>query len=766
MARERTGRRALKIVRRTFLGLGAAAVAGVAFGTWAVRRDKENPLTALAGEDEAVFNPFVVIAEDGTITVVAPRAEMGQGVQTTLAAMVAEELDVTLADIEVVHGPTAAAYFNSAMLAEGAFPTHFDRSFLADAQRSVMQGMGKLLGLQVTGGSSSMIDGYDRMREAGATARAALVAAAAERWGVNPDGLQTEGAEVRDPASDRALSYGELALAAAQVETGEVTLKPRRDWRLLGKSQPRVEIGAKVTGAPIFGIDVELPEMLHGTVAISPRFGMRALSADLDAARAVRGVRDVFEIDTQTGHGYGIVADTTWAAFKGAEALAPEWEDAPYPADDAAILDRLETALAAEPSHALMDRGDVDAAFDDPQGTLVEAEYFVPYLAHATMEPMNATAQLRDGKLDIWTGTQAPGIVLSRCAALAGLDKDAVTVHQQFLGGGFGRRAEVDYPLYATAMAMRTEGRPIKVTWTREEDTRHDVYRPAALGRFRAVVPQGAKASAVEMKIASPSIMASLLARTYPNLSAMGPDKSITDGAYNQPVDIENFRVSAHVADIAIPTGYWRSVGNSYNGFFHEGFMDEMAEAAGMDPLAFRLAMIGDDPRLAPARAVLEKVTEMSGFATPRAGGKGRGIAHMLSFGAWVAMVVDVDTRDGVRIERCWVAADPGTVLDPRNFRDQVISGAIFGFSQALGQKITFANGEVVEGNFHDYPMLTMGQTPTFEIEILQNAHHMGGAGEIGTPPAAPALANAIFDATGQRLRRMPFTLDVEVLQI
>ena len=753
-----------KIVRRTFLTLGAVAVGGVAFGTWLVQRDPENPL--VAAEGEGVFNPWLKIAEDGTITVITPRAEMGQGIQTTLAALVAEELDVTLADLTLEHGQPAAAYYNSAMLAEGAFPPHFERGLMAEAQRNLMESMGKVLGLQVTGGSSSIIDAYDRMREAGATARAALKQAAAERWGVSAASLSTEGGRVIDPASDRSASYGELALAAAEVEVDTPALRPRSDWRVLGRAQPRAEIADKVTGAPIFGIDVELPDMLHATVAISPRFGAKPLSADINAARATRGVHDVFEIETTTGHGYGIVADNTWAAFQGAEALAAEWGPATYPDDDTAILRTLTAAIQAPADHALMDKGDVDAAFADPQGTVVEAEYFVPYLAHATMEPMNATARFHDGRLEIWTGTQAPGIVQSRCAALAGIDKDDCIVHTTFLGGGFGRRGEVDYPLYATAIALRTAGRPVKVTWSREEDTRHDTYRPAALGRFRAVVPEGGPASAVEMKIASPSIIRSVIARTYPNLSAAGPDKTVTDGAYNQPVSIPNHRVSAHLADIAIPIGFWRAVGNSYNGFFHEGFMDEMAEASGLDPLAFRLAMIGDDPRLAPARLCLEKVAEMSGFATPRPEGRGIGIAHMLSFGSWVAMAVEVDTSDAIRIEKVWIAADPGIVLDPRNFRDQLISGAIFGFGQALGQQINFADGRVVQENFWDYPMPTMGQTPRFEIEILQNAGHIGGAGEIGTPPAAPALAGAIFDATGQRLRRMPFSLDVDFRQV
>ncbi|RED13182.1 xanthine dehydrogenase family protein molybdopterin-binding subunit [Pontivivens insulae] len=754
-----------KIVRRTFLTAGAVAVGGVAFGAYLVNRDHDNPL--VAGEGEGVFNPFVKIATDGTITVITPRAEMGQGIHTTLAAMVAEELDVPLSSITTEHGPTAAAYYNAGMMEEGAFPPAFHSGLGADAQRSLMASMGKVLGLQVTGGSSSVIDGFDKMREAGAEARAALVTAAANRWSVSPDVLQTENGSVIYAAGEQSATYGELVLEAAEVEVEEIpALKSRRDWAVLGKRQMRTDIAEKVTGAPIYGIDVQLPDMLYGTVKISPRFGAAAVSFDDTAARAVPGVLDIVEIETTTGKGFGIIATNTWAAFKGAEALQVEWGDAPYPADDAGITNRLVAAIEAEGTQSLMDRGDVDAAFADPQGTIIEAEYSVPYLAHATMEPMNATAQLTEEGLTIWAGTQAPGIVQSRCAALAGLDKDNVTVNTVFLGGGFGRRGEVDFPLYATALAMQTDGKPIKVTWTREEDTTHDTYRPAAMARMRAVVPEGARADAVEMKVAAPSIIPSVIARTYPNLSAAGPDKTLTDGAYNQPVNYDNFRVSGHAADLSIPVGFWRSVGHSYNCFFHEGFMDEQAEAAGMDPLAYRLAVMEGDDRLDPARGVLNKVAEMSGWRGSVPQGKGRGLAQSLCFGTWIAMVVQVDATDDIRIEKVWAAADPGTVMDPRLFRDQVIGGAIYGFSAALGEEINFEDGQVVQQNFWDYSFMNMEQCPEFEIELLQTSPHIGGAGEVGTPPAVPALANAIYAATGQRLRQMPLSRDVRFLGV
>ncbi|MEL6678836.1 MAG: molybdopterin cofactor-binding domain-containing protein [Pseudomonadota bacterium] len=753
-----------KIARRTFLGVLAVGAGVTAFGYWQYRRPYDNPLADDLAEGEATFNPFVKIAADNTITVITPRAEMGQGVQTTLAALVAEELDVRLDQLTVEHGAPSAAYYNEAMLAEGAPFPMFDESFLAEFQRGAMTVMSKFLGLQVTGGSSSMIDAYGKMREAGCAARHALMAAAGERWGVAPATLETSNGTVTNPATGDSLTYGDLAVAAARAELpSDMTLRPRSDWKILGRPVQRVEMQDKVTGGRIFGIDVELPDMLHATVRMSPRFGATAERMDDSAALAIPGVRRVVPIESTTGTGFGVIADTTWAAFKGAEALEITWGPAPYPGDDAGIAAALETALGDEPVTALMDKGDAAAVIAEaPAAQVLQARYSVPYLAHACMEPMNATARLAAGKLEIWTGTQAPGIVAIATARQLGIETEDVTVNVTHLGGGFGRRGEIDYPVYAAEIARHTDGRPVKVTWTREEDTRHDTYRPAALGAFSAKLRSGGAAEAVEMKIAAPSIMKSVIGRTFPDMSAMGPDKTITDGAFNQPVMIENHRVTGHEADLTIPVGFWRAVGNSFNGFFHEGFMDEMAVASGMDPLDYRLAMMGDDPRLDPARGVLRKVAEMSGWGAELPDGKGQGIAHIVSFGTWTAMVVQVDASGGdVVIEKVWCAADPGEVLDPGMFTDQITSAAIFGFSSAMGQELTFVDGEVQQGNFWDYGFMNGAQCPEFEVAFLETSKHLGGAGEVGTPPSIPALANAIYAATGERLREMPFTRKV-----
>ncbi len=755
--------RALKYTRRAFLGLAAIGAGGLAVGYYYYRRPYPNPLPATAADGEAVFNPYVKISAAGAITLIAPRAEMGQGVQTTLAALVAEELDVSLDQVAVEHGPASSAYYNAAMLAEGGpFPV-FDDSFMAEMARGAMGVVSKFLGLQVTGGSSAMVDGFEKMRVAGAAARHVLVQAAAEKWGVAAAGLTTADGVITNPATGATLGYGDVAAAAAALDPpSSPDLRPREAWKLLGKPQSRVEIREKVTGGRIFAIDVSLPDMLYGTVKMSPRFGAGPVSVDTAAALAIPGVVDIVELDTATGKGFGIVAENTWAAFKGAEALDVEWGEAPYPADSATIRKVLDAALDAEPSFEMGSVGDVEAAFADaPAEEVIEATYDAPYLAHATMEPMTAAARFNAGKLEIWTGTQAPGIVQMACASLLGIESEDVTVTTTHLGGGFGRRSEVDFTLYAAAIAARTNGRPVKVTWTREEDIRHDAYRPIARGRFCARVTPGTGLTALDMKIASPSPIKSVLGRTFPDLSPASDDKSVLDGAFNQPVTIANSRYQAAVADLSIPTGFWRSVGNSFNGFFHECFLDEAAEKAGQDPLDFRLSLMGDD-RFRPAREALKAVADMAGWGTPRAAGRGIGIAHVLSFGTWVAQVVEVEiVDDTVRIDKVWCAADPGLVLDPEIFEAQMVSGIVYGLSQAIGQEITFEDGMVVEENFPDFPLMTLAQCPKIEVALLENSPRMGGAGEPGTPPAAPALANAIHAATGKRIRRLPLSHEI-----
>jgi isoquinoline 1-oxidoreductase beta subunit len=745
-----------KIARRTFL-IGAAAIAGgAAFGYYTYRKPYANPLEKGLAEGEVTFNPYVKIAADNTITVIAPRAEMGQGVSTSLAALVAEELNVGLDSVRVEQGPTDWAYYNSAMLAEGGPFAFYNEGAVAEAVRGLMGATGKILGLQGTGGSSSMRDAFDKMREAGAAARELLIAAAAARLAVPAGELVADHGTITHKPSGKSVTYGEVAADAAKLEIPEVRLKDRSEWKLLGKPQPRTDMLAKVTGAPIFGIDVTLPDMLYGTVKMSPRFWAKPVKADLSKAEKMPGVVKIVPIETTYASGFGVIAENTWAAFNAADAIEAEWGPAEYPADGAAIAKALEAALTAEGS-ALRDDGDADAAFADaPRDRLVEAEYSVPFLAHTCMEPMNATARLKDGVLDVWSPNQIATITRLLCAQLAGVEVEKANVHTTFLGGGFGRRAEIDFSLYATVLAREANGRPVKVVWTREEDTRHDVYRPAALGRFRARLGDDGMPVAVDMSIASPSIMASTLRRAFPSLSPIGPDKLIVEGSYDQPYTIPDYRVSAHQADASMHVGSWRSVGCSFNGFFHECFLDEVAAAGKVDPVEMRRKLMADFPA---ALAVVDKVAEMAKWGETLSAGKAKGFAFTLAFGSWVGEIVQVaDTPSGIRIEKVWIAADVGTAIDPGIIEAQLTSGAIYGLSAAMSQEITFADGMVEQSNFDDFDAMRINQCPAFEVAILENYHKMGGAGEIGTPPAAAALANAVSALTGKRVRSLPIS--------
>lgn len=753
--------RAGRITRRVFLGTAGAAAAGLAIGYYFYRRPFPNPLEAHAAEGEAVFSPFVKIAADGPITIIVPRAEMGQGVTTTLAALVAEELDVRLDQIAVEHGPAASAYANIGMLQDAVPFPRFDDSATVEMLRSGMGVVGKFLAIQGTGGSSSAIDAFERMRHAGALAREALKAEAARRWNVEASSLTTADATVANPASGEEFSYADLAVDAASVAySGEPGLRPASAWTLLGRAQPRLDMEAKSTGAPIFGIDVALPDMVYGTVRMNPVLGGRMRGFNAAAAEAMPGVLKVVEIDTHLGHGVGIIARSTWHAFRAAEAVEIEWEGASADLDDAAVWERLEDAVSHNDGSTFRDDGEVDTAFADaPRERIVEAEYRVPFLAHATLEPMNATARFRDGRLHVWAPNQAPTLVRMACAREAGIAQDRCTIHTTSLGGGFGRRLETDYAVYATRLAMEAGGRPVKVTWTREEDTTHDTYRPAAIGRFRARIGEDGLPQALDMKIASPSIIASMLPRLYPSLSAMGADAAIVDGSYNQPYTIPDYRVAGIKADIGLPLGFWRSVGNSYNGFFHEAFMDEIATAGGIDPVELRRRLMAEYPT---ALGVVEKVAEMANWSAQTAPNRAKGFAFATSFGSWVAEIVEVSEDSGrIRVEKIWIAADVGIALDPGIVETQLMSGALFGLSAAMFEEIGFEGGRAVQTNFDDYEPLRIHQSPQVEIAILQTASKMGGVGEVGTPPAAPALANAIFALTGRRVRRLPLAREV-----
>ncbi len=733
-----------KILRRTFLIGSAAIVGGVAFGAWIVARPAPNPLQP--GEGEAALNPFVFIDATG-VTLIAPRAEMGQGVHTTWAALIAEELDMGLDQVRVLHGPAAQAYYNSAMIGDALPSRGYDVSDFQHNLGQMLGVMGKVVSLQVTGGSTSMKDGFVRMREAGASARETLKEAAARRLGVARDTLRTDRGDVIAPDGTK-IAYSDLAPDAAGIEPIETPLRDPSEWKLLGRTQPRVDMVAKATGTAEFGVDVRLPGMTFASLRMNPQLGGAMTGFDATAAEAMAGVQKVIDLGT----GIAVVANNTWTAMKAAEAVQIDWAEAPYPATTGAIFDRIAAAFDDAPNSTLRDDGDADTL---PEGaTEITAEYRAPYLAHATMEPMGATALYTGDALDIWCGNQAPTFQQRACAAEAGLDPEQVRVHTTLMGGGFGRRAELDFATLATRVAVQMQGTPVQVTWSREEDMTHDFYRPGALARFRGAVKDG-RAVLLDGRIAAQSPVFQVMDRIA-GLPGAGPDKVLVEGAFNQPYAIPNYRIRGHIADLAIPVGFWRSVGNSHNGFFFDTFLDEMAHAAGRDPLDFRLELMRDE--FAPGAACLEAVREMSGWTGQTPDGTGRGVGFTYSFGTPVAQVVEVvQEGSAIRIARAWIACDVGLALDPGNIEAQMVGGMIQGLSAAAHEAITFEGGTVQQQNYPDYDMLRMHTAPRTEVRILQTNRHMGGVGEPGTPPAMAALGNALFDLTGIRAREMPF---------
>jgi isoquinoline 1-oxidoreductase beta subunit len=732
-----------KIARRSFLIGSVAILGGVAFGVYKARQTPPNPLSP---EDGAALNPYVLVNADG-VTIITPRAEMGQGIHSTLAAMVAEELDVAWTDITTLHGPPAQAYYNGALMGAGM---PFKDYALTNMQHSLKQTLSvlpKMMSLQVTGGSTSTVDAFDKMRLAGATARETLKEAAAQRLGLARRDLATEDGYVIAPDGTR-LSYVELAADAARIEPPQnIALRPASEWKYLGKSMPRLDIPAKVTGTATFGIDVRVEGMKFAALRRNPALGAGMRGYDPAPALAMAGVERVVDL----GDGIAVVANNTWIAMQAAEAVVIDWAASTNPATTEDAFAVIAAAFDGKANSTMRDDGTPDAI---PEGaTEVTAEYRLPYLAHATMEPMNATAHMTAAGLTIWCGNQAPVIIQGKCADAVGLSADQVTVHTTLMGGGFGRRGESDYAVYAARLAAALPGTPVQLTWSREEDMRHDFYRPGAIARFRGAVKDG-RAVLLDGQIAAQSTTRQAGQRLA-GMAPPGPDKGHVEGAFDQPYGIPNYRIRGYLAEMDIPVGFWRAVGNSFNGFFHDTFIDELAHAAGADPLEFRLSMMRGEH--APSAGTLEAVREMSGWTGQTPDGIGRGVGFTYSFGCPVAQVVEVIDEGGtIRINRAWIAADVGLALDPGNIRAQLEGGMIFGLSAAAFGQITFADGAVEQGNFPDYDGLRLHNSPLIETRILETNKHMSGVGEPGTPPAMPALANALFDLTGTRARSLP----------
>ncbi|WP_417524742.1 xanthine dehydrogenase family protein molybdopterin-binding subunit [Marinovum sp.] len=736
--------------RRAFLVGTAAAAGGIAFGVYAIRKPHENPLEQALAEGESALTPYLRLDAEG-VTLITPRADKGQGAYHIQAALLAEELDLDLAQVRVDPGPPGAAYWNTALAEEAAEFSVPSEGLMRGVAETAVGAVMKMMGMQITGGSTTVPDQFDKLRAAAASARETLKLAAAQQTGHNAADLRTEAGAVILP-DGTALPYETLIAALAEVDVvQDVPLRAPSEWRYLGQPMQRIDMLAKCTGTQTYGIDVEIDGMLHAAVVLNPAQGGALVDFDGSTAEQMRGVKAVLPV---TG-GVAVVADNTWRAFQAAQAVEATWGPAEMPA----TMDEHWQALAQafnddQQDSRQRDDGDVDDALDNAE--VIEAEYRAPYLAHAPLEPISAVVRIQGGKVEVWTGTQVPRFVQKNVARIAGIDPEDVTLHVQMMGGSFGHRLEDEVVKRAAEIAVQMPGTPIKLTYSREEDMTHDFPRQIAIARLRGAVDNG-QVTALDLAIASPSVMVSQMGRQ--GISVPGPDSQIVSGAWNAPFAIPHHRVTGYRAAPLAPISSWRSVGASHAGFFHNAALDELIHAAGADPLEERLRLCNDPL----ARKVLEAVGEMSSWQGMLGAGRGRGVALTTSFGVRCAEVIEVrQTDDGIKLEKVWVAAEVGRVLDPVNFENLVQGGVIFALGHAINAEITYEDGIAEQSNYDSYPAMRLYQTPEIEVRGLENGEKIRGIGEPPVPPAAPALAGAIFAATGTRLREMPFAKFVD----
>lgn len=743
--------------RRRFLLAGAALGGGLLVGCGAPTPQDRlgSPDVLPVREGHVALNGWVRIATDGTVTVAVPRAEMGQGVFTALPLLLAEELDADWDDVRAEPAPVDRIYANQAMMLNALPFGVEEEGWVVRAGAAVMERLGSVLSLQATGGSSSIRDAWGPLRVAGATARAMLVEAAARRWQVEARACRTEAGRVIHPDGQRKLGYGELVAEAARLSPPEhVQLKSPKQFRLIGRAAPRQDIPAKVNGSAVFGVDVRVPDMVYAALIQAPVFGSEVASFDGSEALRRRGVLQVVRIP----HAVAVVADNWWRAKQAREHVKVQWTATPNDAYTSQELARAaDEALRDGFGLPYVSRGDAEGRIDEARKAgprVIEARYHAPYLAHAALEPINCTARVHEGRVELWVSTQVASLARWRAAQVAGVDTEQVTLHLPLVGGGFGRRLEVDMVEQAVRLAMQTQGRPVKMVWTREDDTRHDFYRPAAWADFRAALDDKGRAIAWHNRVAAqpPTNMATV--RLLPWASSKLPDKSQIEGAFDLPYAFDHLKVQQLQLESPVPVGFWRSVGHSYNAFFTECFADELAHAEGADPVAWRRARLGAQPR---HRAVLDEVVRRAGWGQPLAPGVARGVALQGSFGSICAQVVEASLEGSeVRVHRVTCVIDCGVVVHPDTVVAQMQGSIVFALSAALFGEITVAEGRVQQSSFPDQPVLSLAHTPRIDVHLMPSAHLPGGVGEPGVPPLAPALANALFALTGKRLRSLP----------
>ena len=751
--------------RRHLIGALALGTGGLAIG-WSVWPARQRLVTTSPLPDIATqpaFNGWVRIGEDDRVTVVMARSEMGQGSQTGLAMLLADELGARWDQVQIEQAPFDNIYNNQTVAVDG-LPFHPDNQ--GQLKRVAQFLTGKTMrefGLMMTGGSSSIKDLWRPMREAGASARAMLASAAASTWQVPVTDIRINDGVVSH-ASGKSARFGELAsLAATQPRPETVTLKTPDQFNLIGRALPRLETLSKVNGSAIFGSDVRLPGLLYASVGMNPEVGGTFESLDDASVKRMPGVTKVLAVPELYGSttAVAVVAKSTYQAMKGLRQLPVIW--CPGKAtdiSDATVQASFKEALDSQSGFTYFSTGDADSAIA-ASTKQIHAEYSAPYLAHAAMEPLSCTVWFKDGGAQVWASTQITDLARHVVAKVLGIAADKVQLHLTLLGGGFGRRLEMDVIAQAAFIAKACEGSPVQALWDRSQDLQHDFYRPAAVSRFKAGLDAKGQLSAWHNTSTSQAVLPQVLNRLF-GLPAAGPDKTTAEGAFDQAYEWPHAKISHCAVDLPVPVGFWRSVGHSHQAFFKESFVDEVAHAAGQDPLAFRLSLLKNHPRHA---RVLQTVAEKSGwkpapFKAADGSQRAMGLALHESFGSIVAQVVEVSaTANQIKVHRVWCVIDCGTAVNPDLIAQQMEGSVAFGLTAALHGRIQLSKGRVQQSNFHDYPLLRMPDMPRVDTFIMPSEATPEGVGEPGTPPVAPALANALFTLTGQRLRSLPLSL-------
>lgn len=759
------GKRGGAVSRRTWL-FSAAGAAGALIVGWGLMPPRSRTGSARLWppvEGEVALNGWIKVLPDGAVVLAMPRSEMGQGVHTALAMLAAEELDLPLSRIRLEQAGADAIYGNVAMLV-ASLPFHpmeaEQRPFKVEAGEWVVRKLARELGINATGGSSSVADAWTVLRTAAATARASLLGAASLQWRLPVAEFTVREGVISHP-SGKFAHYGELARFAAATPPGRVALKERKDWKLIGQSAARSDIPAKVDGTARFGLDVRLPGMLYAAIRQCPMLGGAPGAIDIPAALAMPGVERVLRLPAHAGStaGFAVVGKSWWQAQQAAQAVAVDWQQRPAGALDSRRIDaELEAALQGDEGFVFHERGDPDQA-EAGAARRIEAVYRAPYLAHATLEPMNCTAQVRDGKVELWVPTQVPQMAAAIAARVAGVPLENVRVTVTLLGGGFGRRLEVDYIAQAVRIAMDCGGRPVQLIWSREEDSTHDFFRPMQVARLRASLDADGHILSLRIRSAGDAITPRWMERGLPGLAGPvdTPDKTTAEGLFDLPYGFPGQHMSHVATRKGVPVGFWRSVGHSHNAFFSESFIDELAHETRQDPLSLRRHLLEGAPRYL---AVLNLAARQAGWGNPLPLGWARGIALHESFGSIVAQVAEVSLTGGqLRVHRVVCAIDCGTVVNPGIVAQQMESSVVFALTAALYGGVDIHEGVVQQKNFPDAPMLQLAQTPLVQTYSVESARPPGGVGEPGVPPLAPAVANALFALTGRRLRVLPLAV-------